>query len=42
MQLDRLSMILVGSNADDASMLQGMIAEASSDVYQIEYDACNE
>jgi len=42
MQLDRLYMLLVGSNASDASMLQGMIAEASSDVYQIEYDACNE
>jgi PAS domain S-box-containing protein len=39
MELDRLSILLVGSNPSDAAMLQSMIAEASAGAYQVEYVA---
>jgi PAS domain S-box-containing protein len=39
MKLDRLSILLVGSNPSDAAMLQSMIAEASAGAYQVEYVA---
>src|SRR6266498_4614158 len=39
MNLDRLSILLVGSNPSDAAMLQALIAEASAGAYQVEYVA---